>query len=116
MADKLLFIIVSSDPQSDAELGSILSQAKVAAAMEFDVEVVFSGQCDRLAKKSYAEQSTAMIYGLIKKAYETGVRFKVCPQPFAEWSDELIPEVAEVVGSAYLISEAMNEDTTTFTY
>ncbi len=116
MADKLLFIIVSSDPDNDAELGSILSQAKVAAAMEFDVEVIFSGQCDRLANKAYAEPSTAMIYSLITKAHETGVRFKVCPQPFAEWSGELIPEVEEVVGSAYIISEAMNEDTTSFTY
>lgn len=115
MADKLLFVIVSSDPNNDAELGSILSQAKVAAAMEFDVEVIFSGQCDRLAKKANAGRSNA-IGRLIKEAGETGVRFKVCPQPFAEWSDELIPEVEEVVGSAYIISEAMNEDTISFTY
>jgi hypothetical protein len=32
------------------------------------------------------------------------------------WRDELIPEVEETVGGAYLISEAMDADTVTLTY
>ena len=32
------------------------------------------------------------------------------------WGGDLIPEVTETVGGAYVISEAMNEDTVTFTY
>jgi hypothetical protein len=30
--------------------------------------------------------------------------------------DDVIPEVAEMVGSAYVIGEGMREDTMTFTY
>lgn len=115
MADKLLFVIVSSNPDSEAELASILSQAKVAAAMEFDVEVIFSGQCDVLAKKGRGNDSQ-IIYTLLQEAHENGVVFKVCPRPYEDWSNELLPEIEEVVGSAYIISEAMNEDTTSFTY
>jgi len=122
MADKLLFILVNSNPKSADSLGTILSQVKVAAAMEFEVDVIFSGLCDILAKKSVAEklliegEPSRTIYDLIKDAYETGVRFKVCPRPFAKWEDDLIPEVDEVVGSAYIISEAMNDETESFTY
>lgn len=115
MADKLLFVIVSANPESEAELCSILSQAKVAAAMEFDVEVVFSGQCDVLAVKGLGEQSD-IIYSILKDAHDNGVLFKVCPRPNVDWNNELLPEIDEVVGSAYIISEAMNEDTTSFTY
>ena len=32
------------------------------------------------------------------------------------WGDDLIPEVSETVGAAYIISEAMDDDTVTFTY
>lgn len=115
MADKLLFVIVSSDPDSEAELTSILSQARVAAAMEFDVEVVFSGRCDVLAKKD-TETSSRVIHAALREAHDSGVVLKVCPRPNEDWSNELLPEIDEVVGSAYIISEAMNEDTTTFTY
>lgn len=122
MADKLLFILVNSNPESADSLGAILSQVKVAAAMEFEVDVIFSGLCDILAKKTVAEKliidgdPPRTVYDLIKDAHETGVQFKVCPRPFNEWEDGLIPEVGEVVGSAYIISEAMNDETESFTY
>ncbi|UCE90676.1 MAG: peroxiredoxin, partial [Pseudomonadota bacterium] len=32
------------------------------------------------------------------------------------WGDDLIPEIAETVGAAYVISQAMDGDTVTFTY
>jgi len=116
MADKLLFIFVNSDPKSVDSVCTILSQVKVAAAMEFEVDVIFTGLCDILAKKTVAEKliidgdPPRTVYDLIKDAHETGVQFKVCPRPFTEWEDDLIPEVGEVVGSAYIISEALNDE------
>lgn len=122
MADKLLIVIVNTDPESGAALGSILTQAKVAAAMEFDVEVILSGQCDVLAIKGVAEQTliqegdTRVIYDLIKEAHAAGVRFKVCLSPLEKWDIEFISQVDETVNDAYLIREAMDDRTVTLTY
>lgn len=122
MADKLLIIMVNSDPANPSELGAPFFQATVAAAMEFEVEIIFSGRSGELAKKGIAENlydqqgNPKSIYDYIKDAHEAGVVFKVCTPTLDLWGDDLIPEVEETVGGAYLISEAMDDDTVTFTY
>ena len=42
--------------------------------------------------------------------------FKVCTPTLELWGNELIPEIEETVGGAYVISQAMDEDVVTFTY
>jgi predicted peroxiredoxin len=122
MADKLLIVMVNTDPGIPSELASPLFQATVAAAMEYEVEVILTGRAGELAVKGIAEKilaqkdSTKTIYELIKDAHEAGVRFKVCTPTLDEWGDKLIPEIEETVGGAYIISEAMDDDTVTFTY
>ena len=122
MADKLLIIMVNSDPANPSELGAPFFQATVAAAMEFEVEIIFSGRSGELAKKGVAEKlhdqigNSKTIYDYIKDAHEAGVVFKVCTPTLDLWGDDLIPEIEETVGGAYLISEAMDDDTVTFTY
>ena len=122
MADKLLIILVNSDPDNPSELGAPFFQATVAAAMEFEVEIILSGRAGELAKKGVAEKlrdqesNPRSIYDYIKDAHEAGVIFKVCTPTLDLWGDDLIPEIQETVGGAYLISEAMDDDTVTFTY
>ena len=122
MADKLLIIMVNTDPQNPSELGAPFFQATVAAAMEFEVEVVLTGRAGELAKKGVAENlfvqegSGKSVYGFIQDAHEAGVSFKVCTPTLDLWGDDLIPEISETVGGAYVISEAMDDDTVTFTY
>jgi len=122
MADKLLIIMVNTDPSNPTELGAPFFQATVAASMEYDVEVLFTGRAGELAKKGFAEglrvqpDSTRTVYDYIKEAYEAGVRFKVCTPTLEIWGDDLIPEIEETVGGAYVISEAMADGTVTFTY
>lgn len=122
MADKLLIIMVNTDPANPSELGAPFFQATVAAAMEFDVEMIFSGRAGELAKAGAAENmyaqpgSSKSVYDLIKDAHEAGVVFKVCTPTLDLWGDDLIPEIDETVGGAYLISEAMDDATVTFTY
>ncbi len=122
MADKLLIIMVNTDPANPSELGAPFFQATVAAAMEFDVEMIFSGRAGELAKVGAAENMYAQpgsrksVYDLIKDAHEAGVVFKVCTPTLDLWGDDLIPEIDETVGGAYLISEAMDDATVTFTY
>ncbi len=122
MADKLLIVMVNTDPRNPSELGSPFFQATVAAAMEYEVEVILTGRAGELAVKGVAEKilaqkdSSKTIYDVIKDAHEAGVKFKVCTPTLEQWGDELIPEIEEVVGGAYIISEAMDDDTVTFTY
>ena len=115
MSAKLLFVVLSTNPESEASIASIMSQANVAAAMGFDVEVIFSGQCDVLAQKGHGDQSS-MVYSQIQAGHESGVSYKVCPRPEVDWKDNLLAEINEVIGGAYIISEAMDADTTSFTY
>ncbi|MDH5378062.1 MAG: DsrE family protein [Gammaproteobacteria bacterium] len=122
MADKLLIIMVNTDPTNPSELGAPFFQATVAAAMEFEVELILTGRAGELAKKGVAEKlfvqegSGKSVYDFMKDAHEAGVVFKVCTPTLDLWGNDLIPEISETVGGAYVISEAMDDDTVTFTY
>ena len=56
------------------------------------------------------------MYDYMKEAHSAGVVFKVCTPTLDIWGDNLIPEISETIGSAYVISEAMSDGTVTFTY
>jgi len=122
MADKLMIVMVNTDPTNPSELGAPFFQATVAAAMEYDVEVVLTGRAGELAIRGIAEQivvqqdSKRTAYDFIQEAHEAGVTFKVCTPTLEFCGDDLIPEIDETVGGAYLISEAMDDATVTFTY
>ncbi len=122
MAEKLLIVMVNTDPSNPTELGAPFFQATVAAAMEYEVEIVFTGRAGELAKKGVAENifleenGRRSIYEYIRDAHEAGVRFKVCTPTLDLWGHDLIPEIEETVGGAYVISEAMDDETVTFTY
>ena len=122
MADKLLIIMVNTDPKNGPEMGAPFFQATVAAAMEYDVEIILTGNSGRLAEKGVAENlyiqegSSKSVYDAMKEAHQAGVKFKVCTPTIEMFGDDLIPEISETVGGAYVISEAMDENTVTFTY
>jgi uncharacterized protein len=122
MADKLLIIMVNSDPRNPSEVSAPIFQATVAAAMEYEAEIILTGRSGELAAKGVAEKistpgdSSKTLYDLIKEAHEAGVRFKVCATALTEAHDELIPEIEETVGGAYIVSEAMDDKTVTMTY
>ena len=122
MPKKLLIILANTNPDSPSEISAPLSQAAVAAAMGYEVEIVFTGRSGELAKRTVAGQiklpglpgKTA--YDLIKEGVEAGVLLKVCSPALTIWGDDLIPEITEIVGAAYVISEALEGDTVVFTY
>ena len=76
----------------------------------------------QLAKRGVAENlyvqegNTRSVYDIMKDAVAAGTKFKVCTPTLELWGDDLIPEICETVGGAYVISEAMDDDTVTFTY
>ena len=56
MSEKLLIIMANSDPRNGEELGAPIFQATVAAAMEYEVEVICTATAGRLMKKGEAEK------------------------------------------------------------
>ena len=122
MRNKLLILMVNTDPRDGPELGAPFFQATVAAAMDYEVEVVLTGRAGELAKKGVAEKlfvkegSPKSVYEFIKDAHGAGVKFKVCTPTLELWGDDLIPEIDETVGGAYIIEQAMDDKVVTFTY
>jgi len=122
MADKLLVVIANVDITRPAEILPPLLQATVASAMEYDVEVLFTGQAGQLAIKGEAEQlvlqedDSKSVYDHIKQARNAGVVFKVCTPALKFWGENIIPEIDETVGGAYIINESMDDSVVTFTY
>ena len=103
MARKPIIIMANSDPRNGEELGAPIFQASVAAAMEYDVEVVCTATASKLMKIGVAEKlllkpgSPRTLYDFIKDAREAGVKFYCCSpniDPYDTKSDELIPNAA----------------------
>lgn len=122
MAGKLMIVMVNTDPRNGAELGAPFFQATVAAAMDYEVEVILTARAGELAVKGVAqklfvkEDSPKSVYDFIKDAHQAGVRFKVCTPTLDLWGNDLIPEIEETVGGAYVIEQAMDDNVVTFTY
>jgi len=122
MADKLLVVMANVDINRPAEILPPILQATIAAAMEYEVEVLFTGSAGQLAMKGEAEsillqeEDSKSVYDHIKQAKQAGVVFKICSPAFKFWGENVIPEIAETVGGAYIINEAMDDSVVTFTY
>ena len=122
MSKKLLVILANADPDNAEEVGAPLFQATVAAAMTHDVEIVITGHTGKLATVGHAEmleinhETHRTVYDVIKEAHKAGVVFKISAPTIDVWSEDLIPEIDESVGTGYVVEEAMDDDTVTFTY
>ena len=125
MAKKLMIVMANTDPRNGEELGAPLFQASVAAAMEYDVEVVCTATAGRLMRKGVAEKlfvkpgSPKSVYDFIKDAHEAGAKFFCCSPNldlFDMTKEDLIPECEGIVGGAYLIEAVMEEDCKVMTY
>ena len=71
MAEKLLIIMVNTDPSNNIELGAPFHQATVAAAMEYEVEIILTGRSGELAKKGVAEKILLQLKNSRHKAYKS---------------------------------------------
>jgi uncharacterized protein len=121
MAEKLVIIMVNTDPRNGEELGAPFFQASVAAAMDYDVEVICTATSGSLMKKGVAESlvvkegSPKNVYDFIKDAHEAGVKFFCCSPNldlFDMSKEDLIPECEGIVGGAYVVEQVMEDDDT----
>jgi uncharacterized protein len=119
MASKLLIIMANTDPSNPEELGAPFFQATVAAAMDYEVEVVCTATSGQLMRKGVAEKlvvkagSPKSVYDFIKDAHEAGAKFYCCSPNldlFDMTVDDLIPECAGILGGAAVIEKVMEDD------
>ncbi|HEX9701551.1 MAG TPA: DsrE/DsrF/DrsH-like family protein [Rhodospirillales bacterium] len=125
MAKKLIIVMVNTDPNNGEELGAPFFQASVAAAMDYEVEVVCTATAGKLMKKGVAEKlhvkkgSPKSVYDFIKEAHEAGVKFYCCSPNldlFDMSKDDLIPECEGIVGGAHVIEQVMETDCKVLSY
>jgi len=119
---KLLIVMSNADPKKAESCYAPLFQATIAAALSHDVEVVLTGVSGQLAIKDVAKnvemnlETHSTLYDINHEAHQAGVSFKACNTSLKMAGEEMIEEVEEKVGAAYVIAEAMDENTVTFTY
>jgi predicted peroxiredoxin len=125
MPRRLTIILVNSDPRNPAELGAPLYQAAVAAAMDYEVEVICTGTAGLLMRQGTAEAieikpgSGRTVHDFIREAHRHGAKFLACSTNLDLHGlsrDELIPECAGLVGAAYMVERAMDDETRVLTY
>jgi predicted peroxiredoxin len=125
VAKKLVIVMANTDPRNGEELGAPIFQATVAAAMDYEVQVLCTATAGRLMKKGVAEKlfvkegSPKSVYDFIKDAHEAGAKFYCCSpnlELFNMNQEDLIPECEGVIGGAHLIEEIMEEDCKVLTY
>jgi len=119
VARKLVIIMVNTDPRNGEELGAPFFQATVAAAMDYEVEVICIATAGQLMKRGVAEKlvvkpgSPKTVYDFIKDGHQAGVKFYCCSPNldlFNMTEADLIPECSGIVGGAHVIEEVMEND------
>jgi predicted peroxiredoxin len=116
-AQRLLILLVNTDPRNVEELGAPFYYAAVAAAMDYEVDVLCTATAGKLMFKGVAENLTIKpgdpmtVYGWIKEAHGQGARFWACPanlELFDKTEADLIPECSGVMGAAAMIQGVMD--------
>src|SRR5262245_33720278 len=109
MPKRLLIVLVNTDPRNVEELGAPFYHAAVAAAMDYEVDVVCTATAGKLMIKGVAAALTIKpgnpktVHDWIREAHEQGARFWACPanlQLFEVQEDDLIPECQGLMGAA----------------
>jgi predicted peroxiredoxin len=125
MPRKLVVVMANSDPRNPEELGTPLVHAAVAAAMDYEVDVVCAGTAGLLLKKGVAETlvvkrgAEKTVYDFIREAVALGVRFYACPMNldlFDMRKEDLVPECRGLLGAAALIARIMEDDCRVLAY
>jgi predicted peroxiredoxin len=117
VTQRLLILLVNTDPRNVEELGAPFYYAAVAAAMDYEVDVLCTATAGKLMFKGVAENltikqgETMTVYGWIKEAHGQGARFWACPanlELFDKTEADLIPECSGVMGAAAMIQGVMD--------
>jgi predicted peroxiredoxin len=122
---RLLIVMLNTDPRNPEELAAPFYHAAVAAARDYEVDVVCVATSGRLMHKGVAETlhpkagHPMTAYDWIKEAHGHGARFWACPANldlFDAQETDLIPECAGMMGAATMIQNIMDGEYRVLTY
>jgi predicted peroxiredoxin len=122
---RLLIVLLNTDPRNVEELAAPFYHAAVAAAMDYEVDVVFTATAGKLMVKGVAEalhvksEHPMTVYDWIKEAHEHGARLWACPANldlFDITEADLIPECKGMMGAATMIRDIMDGECRVLTY
>ena len=125
MSRQLLIVLVNTDPRNPEELGAPFYHAALAAAMEYEVDVVCAATAGKLMIKGVAEKlhvkagNPMTVLDWIREAHEQGARFWACPANldlFDVTEDDLIEECSGLMGAATMLAGVMNDKYRVLTY
>lgn len=122
---RLLIVLLNTDPRNAEELAAPFYHAAIAAAMDYEVDVVCTATAGKLMIKGvagglHAKAGNPMtVYDWIKEAHEHGARFWACPANldlFEVKEADLIPECKGMMGAATMIRSIMDGEYRVLTY
>ncbi len=122
---RLLVVLANTDPRNGEELGAPFYHAAIAAAMDYEVDIVCTATSGKLMIKGVAEKLQVKpghpktVYDWIKEAREHGVRLWACPANldlFEIKEQDLIPECSGMMGAADMIQRIMGDEYRVLTY
>ena len=125
MPNKLVIVLVNTDPRNSEELGAPFYHAAVAAAMDYEVDVICAATAGKLMRKGVAQTLTIKaghaktVHDWICDAHKAGARFWACPanlELFDMTVADLIPECSGLMGAATMLERIMSDDTRVLTY
>jgi len=123
--NRLLLVLVNTDPRNVEELGAPFYYAAVAAAMDYEVDVLCTATSGKLMLKGVAEKlcvkpgDPKTVYDWIKEAHDQGARFWACPanlELFDKNESDLIPECEGLKGAAAMIQDIMDGECRVLTF
>jgi uncharacterized protein len=125
MTRRLLIVLVNTDPRNVEELGAPFYYAAIAAAMDYEVDVLCTATAGKLLLKGVAEKfcvkpgDPKTVYDWIKEAHDQGARFWACPanlELFDKAESDLIPECKGLMGAATMMQQIMDGECRVLTF
>ncbi len=116
--DGSVFIFMTSGPDTPQRCATPFYMANIAAVMDNEVKIVFQIDGVLLAKKGVSENLKALeggklIIDFLRDAKEAGVELYCCSAALDLHNmtkDDLIEEIDDVVGAAWMMDEALSAD------
>jgi predicted peroxiredoxin len=122
---RLLIVLMNTDPRNPEELAAPFYHAAVAAALDYEVDVVCTATAGKLMRRGVADAITIKpghpktVRDWIREAHEQGARFWACPANldlFDMAESDLIEECSGLMGAAAMIQGIMDGECRVLSY